>query len=38
MGSTMGINRKVNDPFDGPKKRKGGRGAGGHVATVFYDS
>ena len=33
----MNMGRKGNDLFEGPKKRKG-RGAGGHVANVFYDS
>ena len=37
QGGAMG-GRKGGDPFEtGTKKRKG-RGAGGHVANVFYDS
>ena len=40
MGGSINMGRKGNDPLEFasmPKKRKG-RGAGGHVANVFYDS
>ena len=37
QGNPMG-SRKNGDPFDNGTKKRKGRGAGGHVANVFYDS
>lgn len=37
QGHPMG-GRKGGDPFDNGTKKRKGRGAGGQVANVFYDS